>query len=116
MPFLLVETHKYFASIAALTVHLEMSLLYTLERSIQANRNINLWYEKALIYMLSRRKAPKTQQICYYTHATKTSGPFLLNGRGVGFNSRNNLANLGSFAKFLISLQFIIPCSTHLIY
>ena len=34
--FLLVETHK------GLTVHVETSLLYTFQRPIQANRNINL--------------------------------------------------------------------------
>ena len=41
--FLLVETHKHLTSIAVLTVHVEMSLLYTFQRSMQANRNINLW-------------------------------------------------------------------------
>ena len=55
--------------------------------------------EKAPIYKLSRRKAPKTQQICHYKHATKTSRLFLLYDMGIGFNSRNNFSNLGSFAK-----------------
>ena len=41
--FLLVETHKHLTSIAVLTVHTETSLLYTFQRSMQANRNINLW-------------------------------------------------------------------------
>ena len=60
--------------------------------------------------MLSHRKAPKTQQICHYKHATKTSGLFLLYGASVGFNFRNNFANFGSFAKVSVPLQFIIPC------
>ena len=32
---------------------------------------------KAPIYMLTGRKAPETQQICYYRHATKIRWPFL---------------------------------------
>ena len=40
---LLVETHRRLTSIAILTVHAETSLLYTFQRSTQANRNINLW-------------------------------------------------------------------------
>ena len=40
---LLVETHKHLTSIAVLTVHAKTSLLYTFQRSMQANRNINLW-------------------------------------------------------------------------
>ena len=59
-------------------------------------------------------KAPKTQQICYYRHTTKTSGHFLLYDTGVGFNSRNNFANLGSFVKVSVPLQYIIPCSYHI--
>ena len=64
---------------------------------------------KAPIYILTSRKAPETQQICYCRHATKTSGPFLLYDMGVGFNIRNNFANFGSFAKVSVPLQFIIP-------
>ena len=64
---------------------------------------------KAPIYELSRRKAPKTQQICHYKHTTKTSGPFLLYDTSVGFNSHNNFANLCSSAKVSVPLQFIIP-------
>ena len=32
-----------------------------------------------------------------------------MNDTGVGFNSRNNFANLGSFAKVSVPLQFVIP-------
>ena len=41
--FLLVEAHKHLTSIAVLTVHAETNLLYAFQRSMQANRNINLW-------------------------------------------------------------------------
>ena len=104
--FLLVETHICLTSIVVLTVHVETSLLYTFQRSVQAHRSINLWEEKAPIYGLSRRKAPKSQQICHYRHATKTIGLFLLYDTSVGFNFRNNFANLGFFAELL---QFTIP-------
>ena len=57
---------------------------------------------------LSRSKAPKTQQICHYRHATKTNGLFLLHSAGVNFSDRNNFANLGSFAKVSVPVQFII--------
>ena len=49
---------------------------YTFQRSMQANRNINLWQEKAPVQRLSRSKAPKTQQICHYRHTRKTSQLF----------------------------------------
>ena len=39
----------------------------------------------------------------------KPGDSILLYDTGVGFNSRNNFANLGSFAKFSIPVQFIIP-------
>ena len=57
------------------------------------------------------QKAPKTQQICHYRHATKTSGLSLYD-TSIGFNSRNNFANLGALAKVSAPLQFIIPCSS----
>ena len=74
---------------------------------MQANRNINSG--NSIHYKLSRSKAPKTQQICYYKHTRKTSELFLSYDTGVGFNSRNNFANLGSLAKISVPLQFIIP-------
>ena len=40
---LLVKTHKDSTSIAVLTVHAETSLLFTFQRSMQANKNTNLW-------------------------------------------------------------------------
>ena len=62
--FLLVETQKHLTSIAVLT-------LYTFQRSMKANRNINLWQEKAPISRLSRSKAPKTHQIRHYKHTRR---------------------------------------------
>ena len=62
---------------------------------------------KAPIYILTSRKAPETQQICYCRHATKTSGPFLFHDKGVGFSSRNNFANLASFAKVSVPLHTV---------
>ena len=41
--FLSVETHKHSTFITVLTVHAETSLLHTFQRSMRANRNINLW-------------------------------------------------------------------------
>ena len=35
---------------------------------------------------------------------------FLLYNTGVDFSSRNNFANLGSFAKVSVPVQCIIPC------
>ena len=96
---LLIETHWCLTFIAVLTVHATTSLLYIFQQSMQANRNINLWQEKALIYRLSRSKAPKTQQICHYRHTRKTSELFLLFNTGVDFSLLNNFANSGSYAK-----------------
>ena len=76
---------------------------------MQANRNIHLFWKKAPIYKLSRSKSPKPQQIRHSRHTRKISGLFLLCNTGVDFSSRNNLANLGSFAKVSVPVQFIIP-------
>ena len=57
------------------------------------------------------QQAPKTQQICHYRHAGKTSELLLLYNTGVDSSTRNNLANLGSFAKVSVPVHSIIPCS-----
>ena len=75
------------------------SQLYTFQRSMQANRNINLW--EAPVYRLSRSKAPKTQQICRYRHTRKTDELF----PGVVFSFQNNFANSGSFAKVSVPVR-----------
>ena len=49
--------------------------------------------------MLSRSKAPKTQQICHYRHMRKTSELLLLFNAGANFSLRNNFASSGSIAK-----------------
>ena len=97
--FLLFETHKRLTSIAILTVHAETSQLYMFQQSMQANRYISLWWEKAPVYRLSRSKAPKTQRNCHYRYTRKTSELFSLFNTGVDFSLRNNFANSGSFAK-----------------
>ena len=99
---LLVKTHRRLTFIAVFTVHTKKSLLSTYQRSMQTNRNINLWEEKAPIYRLSRSKAPKTQQSCYYRHTRKTGELILLFNTGVDFSLRNNFAKAGSFAKVSI--------------
>ena len=55
--------------------------------------------------MLSRSKAPKTQQICHYRHARKTSELFSLFNTGADFSLRNNFANSGSFAKVYVPVH-----------
>ena len=65
--------------------------------------------EKAPMCKLSRSKANKTQQICYYRPARETSGPFLLYDASVNFSSRNNFANLGCLAKVSVPVGSIIP-------
>ena len=72
---------------------------------MQANKNINLWEEKAPVYRLSRSKAPKTQQICHYIHTRKTGERFLFVNTGVGFSLRNNFANSGFYAKVSIPVH-----------
>ena len=57
----------------------------------------------------SSSKAPKTQRICHYRHVTKTSSLILLHDTGIGFSSRNNFANSGSFAKVPVPVESIIP-------
>ena len=69
--------------------------------------------EKSPIYKLSRSKPPETRQIGHYRHVKKISGLFLLHDTSVYFSSRNNLTNLGSFAKVFVSVRAIIPCLYH---
>ena len=78
---------------------------------MQANKNINLWEEKAPVYRLSRSKAPKTQQICHYRHTRKTGEIFLFVNTGIDFSLRNYFANTGSFAKVSIPVHiYKFPC------
>ena len=68
--------------------------------------------KKHLFTSYPAAKHLKKWQICYYTHARKTSRPCWLYGTGIGFSSSNNFANLGSFAKVTVPVEPIIPCST----
>ena len=63
-------------------------------------RKIHPCYRKAPIYMLSRSKAPKTQQIVVTNMREKT-----VDLAGLDFRPRNNFANLGSFAKVSVPVQ-----------
>ena len=101
----LVETHWRLTFITVFTVRAKTSLLSTFHRSMQANRNTNLWEEKAPVYRLSRSKAHKAQQICHYRHTRKTGELFLFVNTGVDFSLRNNFANAGSFAKVSIPVH-----------
>ena len=103
---LLVKIHWRLTFVAVFTVHAKTSLLYTFQRSMQANRNINLWWKKASVYRLSRSKASKTQQICHYKQTKKTGELFLLFNTGVDFSLSNNFANSGSFAKVSVPVHF----------
>ena len=96
---LLVETHRRSTFIAVLPVHAKTSLLDTSQRSIQANRNINLWFTG-----YPAAKHPK-QQICHYRHTRKTSELFLLFNTGVDFSLRNNFADSGFCAKVSVPVH-----------
>ena len=72
--------------------------------------------EKAPIYKSSHSKAPKTQQICLYSHEKKTSSFFgrvigALSDWGIGFSSGNTFASVGSFVKVPVPVGSIIPCT-----
>ena len=61
--------------------------------------------EKHLFASYLALKALKTQQLCHYRHARKTSRHVLLYVTG----SRNNCAYLGVFAKASVPVETIIP-------
>ena len=88
----------------------------TLQRArvIKSIIYIMMCKEKAPIYKSSRSKAPKIQQICDYRHVRKTIVLFLLHNMGVGFSSRNDFANLRSFAKVSVPVGSIIPWNKQL--
>ena len=75
-----------------------MSQLYTFQLSMQAKINISM-VGKSTRVQVSTDMRQKTSQLS------------LLYRTGIGFNSRNNFANLGFFAKVSIPLHFIIPWS-----
>ena len=54
-------------------------------------------------------KHPKSSKFAI-TYMLQKPVDFFLYDTSVGFNSRHNSANLGSFAKVSVPLQSIIPC------
>ena len=56
---LLAETRWRLTFITVFTAHAKTSQLYISQRSMQANKNINLRQKKAPVLRLSRSKAPK---------------------------------------------------------
>ena len=71
---------------------------------MQANRNINLWEEKAPVYRLSRSKAPKTQQI-----QEKPVNFFYCSTRASTLVSAITLLTQVPLQKFPFLFIFIIP-------
>ena len=65
--------------------------------------------QKPLINRLSRSKVPKTQKKLRLLTCEKISG-LLFYCMGIDISSHNNAANLGSFAKVSVSVQFSTPC------
>ena len=59
-----------------------------------------MYKQKAVINMLSRSKAPKAQKIVVTNMREKT-----VDLAGLDFRTRNNFANLGSFAKVSVPVQ-----------
>ena len=65
--------------------------------------------EKAPIYKLSRSKAPKNTADLPLQTYEKNQWTFILYDTAVDFSSRNNSANLDSFAKVSIPVGSISP-------
>ena len=112
----LVETHWRLTFISVFTVHAKTSRLSTFQRSMQANRNIDLWEEKAPVYRLSRSKAPKTQQICHYRYTRKTGELFCLSARGSTLASAITLLTQVPLQKFPFLFISIVPCTNYVFF
>ena len=61
-------------------------------------------------------KHPKRSKFAITDMRQKPVNLFLLYVTSVGFNSRNNFVNLGSFAKVSVPLKFIIPWTKSLLH
>ena len=57
------------------------------------------------LQVIPQQSAPKTQQICHYRYARKTSELVLLFNTSVDFSLRNNFATAGSFAKVSVPVH-----------
>ena len=60
------------------------------------------------LQVISQQSTQNTANLPLQT-CEKTSGLFLSHDTDAGFSSRNNFANLGSFAKVSFPVEFIIP-------
>ena len=87
--------HRHSKSVAALSVHVSSSQLYI----------IIMRKEKAPIYKLCSSKAPKTQQICHYNHARKTSICFVVRHEHQLLAPAIIFSNSGSFAKISVPIR-----------
>ena len=86
--------------------------MQSMQRSMQANKNIYLWQGKAPVQRLSRSKAPKTQQICHYRHTRKTSELFYCLTRASTLVSATTLLTQVPLQKFPLRFIYTIPWQT----
>ena len=77
---------------------------------MQANRNIHYVKKKRPFTSYLAAKHSKHRKFATTDMRQKPVDFFLLYSAGVNFSSRNNFANLGSFAKVSAPVQFMIPC------
>ena len=82
---------------------------YMLQLSMQTNRKIHLWQEKAPIYTLSCSKAPETQPIELSQTPKKNQRFFQLSPTEVQRQRPQNIAYLSSFGKVSVLVQSSIP-------
>ena len=65
--------------------------------------------KSARLQVIPQRSTQSTTNLPLQT-CKKNQQTFFVHSTGVNFSSRNNFANLGSFAKVSVSVQSIIPC------
>ena len=100
--------HKHENSVACLDMHAFTSLLYVL---------LQLYERKAPINILSRSKAPKTQQVERCQHARKASDVFCFYQPGRYISTHKLFAYWGFFAKVPVPVSFaILNCVLKLLF
>ena len=107
------KANKHLTPVAVLAMHAVTSLLY-FHQSMQANRNIHLYQEKALIYKLPCSKASKRTNLLWeiiYRPTRKNQWTFLWRPTEVNSSSRNNFAKLRFLCKVSVTVGSIIPWS-----
>ena len=92
--------HKHITPVAVLTMHAVTSLLY-FQCSMQTNRNIHLFQEKALT-SYPTTKHPKHSKFTITDMREKPADLFYCTAQASTFAPRNNFADLGSFAKVFV--------------